>query len=604
MKLSLTLGLSTALLIAMSASSVAALPANNSAVQDKNHWGDALGQSVNLLETLDLERDAVSGDSELKDNGLVIQQNKRALVNFPAEVPEQYQLTMVVERLAGQQSLFLGLPVQGGYVAVGLDSFRGKFSGLNQLDGAGERNNLTTYRRQLLPWSKRRQVTVTVHKGHIHAAVDGETFLDWHGSPQRLSVSGDDWEKLDQDNPSLVSYGALWRVVSLELRPIEKSTFDDINIAGGKQPADPADSVVLVETAGGTGSGFVVGPNLLATNYHVIRGSMVADITVSFPGRSEKVAVDKLLYVDPQRDLALLAVSTPVPPLALAWDGVYEVGEKITLHGNPTLGGGVVLRNAETSGVVSAEVQIAGADFLQLDANINPGSSGGPVLNERGQVIGVIAMKATVDGEEMIRKGMEALDESTKSTADSLEAGIAFGIPSAHLAAALDEVLQADDKTLEKTNAHYDLGLLWRRMMVLTSLSYMQALATAGPEIERQAQLAQARGQAGALLKLLPAAEAAKARQEFASKETQAVIQALSANLDRDLENLRSNRAISSRSKSSLRTLRSTLDDLAEFTAERHVNYVNFSSTMRGFERRISQNVGTVAKELGVEPPR
>ena len=136
------------------------------------------------------------------------------------------------------------------------------------------------------------------------------------------------------------------------------------------------------------GSGFVVDPDgLVVTNNHVIEGA--DEIVVNFTdGTSLKVV--KILGHDPKTDLALLKVE-PEKPLKAASFGdsnKMRVGDWVMAIGNPFgLGGSV------TVGIISATRRDINAgpydDFLQTDAAINRGNSGGPLFNMEGQVIGV-----------------------------------------------------------------------------------------------------------------------------------------------------------------------------------------------------------------------
>jgi serine protease Do len=136
------------------------------------------------------------------------------------------------------------------------------------------------------------------------------------------------------------------------------------------------------------GSGFVIDPSgLIVTNNHVIEGA--DEILVNFTDGS-KLKVTKILGHDPKTDLALLKVE-PKKPLHAATFGdsaKMRVGDWVMAIGNPFgLGGSV------TVGIISATKRDINAgpydDFLQTDAAINRGNSGGPLFNMDGQVIGV-----------------------------------------------------------------------------------------------------------------------------------------------------------------------------------------------------------------------
>ncbi|MEL6299878.1 MAG: Do family serine endopeptidase [Pseudomonadota bacterium] len=137
------------------------------------------------------------------------------------------------------------------------------------------------------------------------------------------------------------------------------------------------------------GSGFVINgrEGLIVTNNHVIEGA--DEITINFyDGR--KLKVDKVLGVDKKTDLALLKVTPPSPlkdvPFGSSQD--IQVGDWVLAIGNPFgLGGSVSV------GIISAKERDIRSgpydDYLQTDAAINKGNSGGPLFNMRGEVVGV-----------------------------------------------------------------------------------------------------------------------------------------------------------------------------------------------------------------------
>ncbi|HET6391172.1 Do family serine endopeptidase [Hyphomicrobium sp.] len=137
------------------------------------------------------------------------------------------------------------------------------------------------------------------------------------------------------------------------------------------------------------GSGFVIDgkEGLVVTNNHVIEGA--EEIEINFHDGS-KLVVDKILGRDTKADLALLKV-TPKKPLAdvkFGDSGSIEVGDWVMAIGNPFgLGGSVSV------GIISAKSRDINSgpydDYLQTDAAINKGNSGGPLFNMNGEVIGV-----------------------------------------------------------------------------------------------------------------------------------------------------------------------------------------------------------------------
>ena len=163
-------------------------------------------------------------------------------------------------------------------------------------------------------------------------------------------------------------------------------------VTGAVARATPAVAHLQVEQNGrpaGSGSGFLVtSDGFLLTNSHVVHGAESARAT--FPDGTAARAY--LVGDDPDTDLALLQVHhRPGAWLALAASDALQVGQIAIAVGNPLGFGSTV-----TAGVVSALGRALRSrsgrlidDVLQTDAALNPGNSGGPLLDSRGRVIGV-----------------------------------------------------------------------------------------------------------------------------------------------------------------------------------------------------------------------
>ncbi len=164
--------------------------------------------------------------------------------------------------------------------------------------------------------------------------------------------------------------------------PPEKLT--TAQIAGNATP-----SVVIVENfnedgiKAGQGSGYVFsGDGVIVTNYHVIRGAK--SLSVRVPNQ-EPYHVDSVLGYEIDHDVAALHVSANSLP-ALSTDTVDEpkVGDRVVAIGAP-LG----LESTVSEGIVSALRDAGTMHIIQTTASISPGSSGGPLFNEFGKVIGL-----------------------------------------------------------------------------------------------------------------------------------------------------------------------------------------------------------------------
>ena len=131
------------------------------------------------------------------------------------------------------------------------------------------------------------------------------------------------------------------------------------------------------------GSGFFISDGLIASNYHVVEGASRG--YAKLIGKKTKYDIEGYVAVDTVRDLVILKISSPVNPTLKSNDSDHcQVGEKVFAVGNPQ-----GLEGTFSQGIISS-IRDAGSDkLLQITAPISPGSSGGPVLNEQGKVIGV-----------------------------------------------------------------------------------------------------------------------------------------------------------------------------------------------------------------------
>ena len=131
------------------------------------------------------------------------------------------------------------------------------------------------------------------------------------------------------------------------------------------------------------GSGFFVRSHLIATNYHVIEGA--ARGTAKLVDGYRTYTIEGITATDETNDLALLKVTIQgIKPLPLANSDTVRIGETVYVAGNP-LG----LEGTFSDGIISSRRDRYTKERLQMTAPISSGSSGGPVLNRTGKVIGV-----------------------------------------------------------------------------------------------------------------------------------------------------------------------------------------------------------------------
>ena len=145
--------------------------------------------------------------------------------------------------------------------------------------------------------------------------------------------------------------------------------------------------LLVMEDANGQplslGSGFFVGDGQIATNFHVVEGA--ARGYAKLVGKETKFNIDGYTAIDEKRDLIILKVTTfGGQSILLGNSDFAQVGETVYAVGNPR-----GLEGTFSQGIISS-IRPVGIDrLIQITAPLSPGSSGGPVLNRKGEVIGV-----------------------------------------------------------------------------------------------------------------------------------------------------------------------------------------------------------------------
>ncbi len=153
-------------------------------------------------------------------------------------------------------------------------------------------------------------------------------------------------------------------------------------------------SVVLIVCEDGKGdsslaSGFFVTPNVVVTNYHVIKGMVQGHVrSAASRNKNENWLITAILNFDEESDLALIRVpgasKSNLPVLSLTSNERESVGETIYALGNPE---GLV--GTISPGIISALRTLDNQPLIQVTAPISHGSSGGPIVNSAGEVVGV-----------------------------------------------------------------------------------------------------------------------------------------------------------------------------------------------------------------------
>jgi S1-C subfamily serine protease len=165
---------------------------------------------------------------------------------------------------------------------------------------------------------------------------------------------------------------------------------EKVTLSGGSAMLDwdyISYAVPTIITTEGHGSACVIsGDGYLLTNFHVVAQNET--VRVKFKDGSESEG--KVVRKNPDCDLALLKVDRTNLPALLPVNKNEEIGATVFLVGTPA---DTLLAQSVFKGVISGKRPVADFSYLQTDAKVNPGNSGGAMLNEKGELIGIVSSK-------------------------------------------------------------------------------------------------------------------------------------------------------------------------------------------------------------------
>lgn len=196
------------------------------------------------------------------------------------------------------------------------------------------------------------------------------------------------------------------RVVAILNRPIEETPVQAYKIeaiAASNRPAltleqlvgQTIPSVVQIRTPNGRGSGFLLDSSgLIMTNQHVVGSAFSVKVKL-YDG---SIVNGRVLRRDSVADAALVKLEgemSEVAGLPICHTDRVRVGQPVVAIGNP-----LSFSNSVTQGIVSGFRRNASRSLIQTDTAVNPGNSGGPLLNRDGKVIGIVTEKIASEGIE------------------------------------------------------------------------------------------------------------------------------------------------------------------------------------------------------------
>ncbi|NQZ71073.1 MAG: trypsin-like peptidase domain-containing protein [Lentisphaeria bacterium] len=204
-------------------------------------------------------------------------------------------------------------------------------------------------------------------------------------------------------------------LASLYIFPSQPALIDELSKEGIKHPfkrakkisidqlyKDLAPSTAWVKHSFGSGTGFLISSDgIVMTNHHVINGGE-KNLSIIFKDKEgkEQKFPGTVIASDPHLDIALVKINLgklAIKPIILADHKTVKAGMNAIAIGNPGMGA-QILTLTITEGIVSSSKQnVGGQSYIQTSAAVNPGNSGGPLFNDKGQVIGMVTLKAQLD---------------------------------------------------------------------------------------------------------------------------------------------------------------------------------------------------------------
>jgi hypothetical protein len=356
-----------------------------------------------------------------------------------------------------------------------------------------------------------------------------------------------------------------------------------------------------------------VGKKLLVTDAHVVDGVFADEIKVRFgTDTSKPLPVKRILYFDRSRDLCVMELPSEMPGLKVRGDYKFNSGDRVTLVGNPTAGGGILIRNAVNHGRFNGVVHAKEQDFYQIDATVNPGWSGGPVLDAEGSVVAIVAMKADDRAVAALRGSMSVLDQEFHSRIGhtAYNVGLTYGIPANDLWKILQDKDLQNEKRQAEANDLCAARILTDRLGFLAELWIIRAQIEVPTRVRAEAALmatgklppgVHRRTAALDVIPLIPPATAARLNRLLDDEMIRTIESKYKHRLDERVDAVQNSDTLSEVVKRDLRTLAAKVREVEKFTDHPVNSYLTFSSRIKGFARDFRDHLKRLEENLKEE---
>ena len=183
------------------------------------------GATIDLLSIVDPRRDGVAGEWTVHEadgrRELVAPKAFGARIELPYAPPEAYRWTLIVEPLDEPHGLTIGLRSGGSrfLALLGFGDAGGRASALENVDGRNVADNPTRIEGDVFRKNRPAEIVATVEPRGVTVTVDGRPWIDWQGSPERLSLS-DYWQTPRRESLFLGAYDCRYRILRATLEPL------------------------------------------------------------------------------------------------------------------------------------------------------------------------------------------------------------------------------------------------------------------------------------------------------------------------------------------------------------------------------------------------
>ena len=226
---------------------------------------------------------------------------------------------------------------------------------------------------------------------------------------------------------------------------------------------------------------------------------------------------------------------------------------------------------------------------MQIAANVNPGSSGGPVLNGSGQVVGVIVMKANGEGESFLRDASRQFDSPALSNSRNAAQGVALAIPGSVLIEKIKDAQNLSSETARIITQRHDALAVVGRSLNVAGFDYLRMFGNAPRRVIAESQSRRSRNPnfvippAQVLMRIREVTHLPEFTQELGEKRKQ---------LNEKLTELANRNWIDEDAQKTLRELRAVLSRLKKFADKPSGTYTQFE--------RSATELGTDLQRLAV----